>query len=424
MDLNPAKIDLNAGHLMSATIVYDGSILTMTLLDTVTNAQFRTSWPVNIPAVVGGNSAWIGFTAGEIPTGINSVNSWSFWQGYNTRLNTPTFSIGGGTYPSAQSVTISVPNAPAGTTIYYTTNGQQPTTSSAKYTGPITVNSNQIVQAVAVQSGYTDSIVATANYQIGPAGTPLINFPSGFSNGSGVIAVGSTTFNGTSIRLTDTINRGWAGSQEAGAAWYGAPVSVTAFTTNFTLLFTSASGQGMTFCIQNQNPNSTDTSSVYVSGGPYAITNAGPGLGYAASTGTGGQIAGLNTSVAVIFDLSNGSGNLTGVYTNGSSPVGSSIDMTPSGVNLHSGHPLNVKLVYNGAVIAMTVTDSVTNATFSNNWTIDIPTTVAGNTAYVGFTGSTGYNTANQDIQAWTYAVSNTAPAPAIPAAPTNLRVQ
>jgi hypothetical protein len=419
-DLNPSGINLNAGHVMAATIVYDGSILTMTLLDTVTNAQFRTSWPIDIPSVVGGSSAWVGFTAGEIPAASNDVLSWSFSQGYNARLSTPTFSTAGGSYTSAQSVTIS---APPGATIYYTTNGNQPTTSSSKYTGPISVNSSEAVQAVAIEAGYTDSFVATANYQIAPSGTPLINFPSGFAGASNLVtSVGTTRLSGTSIQLTDSNSPG----QEVGAAWYVVPVSVTTFTTHYTVQFTSAQGQGMTFCIQNQNPTSSDGASKYVSGGPYALANAQEGLGYSGSTnGAYAQIAGFNTSLAVIFDLNNGSGNLTGLYTNGANPVGSSIDMSSSGVNLHNGHPLNVTLAYNGTTLALTVTDSVTSASFSHSWTINIPATVGGNTAYVGFTGSTGYAFANQYIQSWTYAASSgqTATA-AVPAPPSDLRVQ
>jgi len=416
-DLIPSGINLSVGHVMSATIVYDGSILTMTLLDTVTHAQFRTSWPINIPSIVGGNTAWVGFTAGEIPALANDVLSWSFWQGYNPRLGTPTFSVAAGSYTSAQTVTIS---APAGATVYYTTNGQQPTTSSSKYTGPLSVSSSEVVQAVAIESGYTDSLVAAANYQIAPANTPLINFPSGFASASGLVtSVGRAQLSGSAIQLTDSNSAG----QEVGAAWYVVPVNVTTFTTQFTVQFTSAQGQGMTFCIQNQNPASTDSTSQYVSGGPYAMANNQNGLGYSGTTGgTGGQVAGLNTSVAVIFDLYNGSGDLTGLYTNGANPVGSSIDMTSSGVSLHSGHPLNVTLAYNGTTLALTVTDSVTKASFSHSWTINIPTTVAGNTAYVGFTASTGYFVANQYVQSWTYSTS--AQTPAVPAAPTNLRVQ
>jgi hypothetical protein len=417
-DLNPSGINLNSGHVMAANIVYDGKILTMTLRDTVTNAQFRTSWPIDIPSVVGSNTAWVGFTDGEIPVAANNVLSWSFATGYATRLATPTFSASPGAYTSGQSVTI---NGPSGATIYYTTNGQKPTTASNKYSGPVSVGSSEIVQAIAVQSGYTDSLVGTGNYQVGAAGTPLINFAGGFGNASNFVnAVGSAKVNGSSMRLTDSNSSG----QEVGAAWYAVPVNVSTFTTHFTLLFTSASGQGMTFCIQNQNPTSTDANSIYVSGGPYAFGNNFGGLGYSGTTTTsGGQNAGLYTSVALVFDLSSGSGSVTGLYTNGANPAGSSIDMSSSGVNLHSGHPLNVTLDYNGSALAMTVKDSVTNATFTHSWSVDIPSTVAGSTAYVGFTGSTGYSVANQDIQSWTYATSATAVA-AVPAAPTNLRVQ
>ncbi len=419
VDLNPSGINLNIGHLMAATIVYDGSVLTMTLLDTVTNAQFRTSWPVNIPAIVGGNMAYIGFTSGEIPAVVNRVMSWTFATGINPQLSTPTFSVAAGSYPSAQTVTIS---AQSGATVYYTTNGQQPTTSSSKYANPITINSSQVLQAVAVESGHTDSQVAMSNYQIAASGTPLINFPNGFSNTSSLItAVGSTRMNGTAIRLTDSNSPG----QEVGAAWYAAPVNVTSFTTHYTVLFTSATGHGMTFCIQNMNPASTDTSSLYVSGGPYAMGNNADGLGYSGTTdSTGGQVAGLNTSLAVIFDLHSGSGNLTGLYTNGANPIGSSIDMTSSGVNLHSEHPLKVTLSYDGTSLAMTVTDSITNTSFSHSWTIDIPATVAGNTAYVGFTASTGYFFANQDIQSWTYTSQSQTNPLTIPRPPMNVTVQ
>ena len=45
-DLNAYGINLYSGDVFSSTIVYDGSLLTMTLLDTTTNAQARYTWPV------------------------------------------------------------------------------------------------------------------------------------------------------------------------------------------------------------------------------------------------------------------------------------------------------------------------------------------------------------------------------------------
>jgi hypothetical protein len=53
----------------------------------------------------------------------------------------PTFTPAGGIYSAAQSVTIS--DATAGASIYYTTNGTTPTASSTLYTGAITVNSSE-----------------------------------------------------------------------------------------------------------------------------------------------------------------------------------------------------------------------------------------------------------------------------------------
>ena len=81
-------------------------------------------------------------------------------------LPAPAFSLAAGTYTSSQSVTIS--DATAGATIYYTTNGTTPTTSSTVYTGAITVSATETLEAIAVETGYTNSSVATATYTIDP----------------------------------------------------------------------------------------------------------------------------------------------------------------------------------------------------------------------------------------------------------------
>jgi len=77
---------------------------------------------------------------------------------------TPVFMPAGGTYAGPQSVTIidATPDA----TIYYTTDGTAPSTSSTQYSGPITVSGNETIQAFATASGYTNSPVASASYVI------------------------------------------------------------------------------------------------------------------------------------------------------------------------------------------------------------------------------------------------------------------
>ncbi|MFP5237807.1 MAG: chitobiase/beta-hexosaminidase C-terminal domain-containing protein [Acidobacteriota bacterium] len=77
---------------------------------------------------------------------------------------TPQFSLPAGQYSSAQSV--SLYDATAGSTIYYTTDGSAPTTASPRYTGPIAVNASITIEAIATASGYTESGLARAGYVV------------------------------------------------------------------------------------------------------------------------------------------------------------------------------------------------------------------------------------------------------------------
>ena len=85
-------------------------------------------------------------------------------KGGNPTCATPTFSPAAGTYTSAQSVTIS--SATEGATIYYTTDGTEPTTNSTQYNGAISVSSSTTIKAIATAAGYDNSSVATATYTI------------------------------------------------------------------------------------------------------------------------------------------------------------------------------------------------------------------------------------------------------------------
>ena len=94
----------------------------------------------------------------------------------STQTAIPIFYVPSGTYASAQLVTISDPTP--GAAIYYTTNGTTPTTASTVYSGAITVNSSENLEAMAVATGYSASPVATAVYTIGSTTTftTLVSF--------------------------------------------------------------------------------------------------------------------------------------------------------------------------------------------------------------------------------------------------------
>ena len=120
-----------------------------------------------------------------------------------TQAQMPTFSPAPGTYSSSQSVSVSdaAPNA----TIYYTTDGSTPTTSSTRYTGPITVSTTTTLNAIASAPNYTQSAVASATYtiQIPQAATPTFNPPGGSYLLPQSVTISDSTPNATIYYTTD-----------------------------------------------------------------------------------------------------------------------------------------------------------------------------------------------------------------------------
>jgi hypothetical protein len=489
IDMTATGPDLHSGDAMTANMVYDGTKLNLTLTDGVANKSFQTSWTVSIPQIVGGNTAYVGFTGGTGGLSASQkITTWTFTNNTGTpppqQTADPIFSLPGGTYSGTQSVAIT--DTTPGSTIFYTMDGTNPATSvtgtTKQYTGTLSVGSSQTIKAIATASGFTASNVVSAAYNItaqaatatpnispatgtyssaqtvtitdatpgattfyalnGPVstgstqytapfvvnatttvnaiatapnfatsatatsaitiqstGSTPVNFGGGFTAG-GMQLNGKSALNGTRLRLTDT-----AALNEAGSAFFTTPVSVTSFTNDFTFQQSAPNADGMTFTIQRAAAT--------------ALGPSGGGLGYGPGTTsvTGGGIA---TSLAVKFDLYDNDGegtNSTGLYVNGVAPT---IPATTLGgnVNLHSGDPFHVVMVYDGTTLTMTITDTINTAqTFTKSWPINIATTIGGTTAFVGFTGGTGGLTTTQEVLKWTYSTS-TAPPPSQAATP------
>ena len=113
---------------------------------------------------------------------------------------TPTFSPAAGTFTSTQSVTVS--DTTAGATIYYTTNGATPTSSSTKYTGAISVSVTETLEAVAVATGFTSSAVATAKYTITQPAAPAPTISTTAELNGAVVAKLSSPTAGATIYYT------------------------------------------------------------------------------------------------------------------------------------------------------------------------------------------------------------------------------
>jgi hypothetical protein len=187
----------------------------------------------------------------------------------------------------------------------------------------------------------------------------------------------------TVLRLTPAVNG------QTGSAFSTSQVNVQAFATTFTFQFTPGSNpmaDGICFVLQRQ--------------GATALGGGGGNLGY----------QGIPTSVAIAFDIYP-NGSFTGIFTNGAAPQAE--NQTTLTLDFHNGNIFRARLVYDGTTLQVTITDTGSNTSQTQNYTIDIPSTIGGNTAHVGFTGATGGLNAIQDIRTWTFSTR--------PNAPTNL---
>ncbi len=136
---------------------------------------------------------------------------------------TPSFSPSSYTYTTPQTVTIS--DTSSGATIYYTTNGQNPTTASTAYSGPITVSTTTTLKAMAVGGGYLASGVNSATYTI-VAPTPGLS-PGAFGTFTGPVTVTiSDVASGVTIYYTTN-----GTTPTTGSTPYTAPFTVSTTTT-------------------------------------------------------------------------------------------------------------------------------------------------------------------------------------------------
>jgi cytochrome c peroxidase len=142
---------------------------------------------------------------------------------------TPTFSPGGGTFTSAQSVTIS--STTSGAAIRYTTDGSTPSaTVGTVYSGPVTVSATTTLRAIAYASGMTDSNVASATYTITTTPPPTLTWEA--------------------ESLTRTTNGATASNDSDGSASGGSRVTLNSSATGSWMQFTLPNVPAGTYSIQ------------------------------------------------------------------------------------------------------------------------------------------------------------------------------
>ena len=109
------------------------------------------------------------------------------------QVATPVFSPAASTYTTTESITIT--DATPGAVIYYTTNGIAPTSASTKYTAPVAITQSTDFQAIAIATGYVNSVVAKANYT-------LIGWPTGIASPASAVTASTATLNAIANTLS------------------------------------------------------------------------------------------------------------------------------------------------------------------------------------------------------------------------------
>jgi Chitobiase/beta-hexosaminidase C-terminal domain/Legume lectin domain len=337
-DMSGSGINMESGDLFTCTITYDGSSLSETLTDTVTKATYsKTYTGINIPSLVGGNTAYVGFGGGTgEATATQNLLSWTYTEQAPGQAGIPTFLPAAGAYLGSQSVTLS--SASSGAVICYSTtagpatNGATSCASGTLFTMPVTVSSNETLYAVAGGTGYNDSPQVSASYVIQTSvSTPTFSPPAGTYTSAQSVAISDVTSNATIYYTTNGT------PPTTSSTKYTGPITVS--TTETLEAIAVASG----------NINST------VASAAYTINSATP-----VATPTFSPVGGTYTSVQMV-NISDATPGATIYYTtNGTTPTTSSTNYTGP-VTVSSTETLEVIAVITGA------TSTVATASYTIN---------------------------------------------------------
>ncbi|NLN85251.1 MAG: T9SS type A sorting domain-containing protein, partial [Candidatus Cloacimonetes bacterium] len=142
------------------------------------------------------------------------------------QLPTQVFSPAGGTYQTAQTVTLNTATSPAGATLRYTTDGTIPTENSAAYTAPINLplNSNTTIRVKAFKADWTPSETVAATYVI--TGQISFNTPV-FTPAAGTYQTAQNVIIAGTIPSDATIRYTTDGSEPtASSPIYSAPINL------------------------------------------------------------------------------------------------------------------------------------------------------------------------------------------------------
>jgi hypothetical protein len=406
-------IDLTSGHPFKVDLTYDGRTLVETITDTITHASFAIDDypPVDIPAHVNSDTAFVGFGAGT--GGFNAIQAILSWTFTADETGLPPRRPGNLSVSTIEQADASHFNLTLGWkgNNAYTATGFR-LEKSANGGAFMQIGGDLPI----TQTSYTDMGLTPGSYSYrvqsfnasgSSAFTAVLCVPltagggidhlAGFACHGDLASNGNASFNGTNARITD------GGTNEASSIFTVGTFDITHFTTSFTMrIHDPAGADGMTFVIQGNDANQ--------------LGGLGGGLGYGSDTRGGPR--GIRNSIAIKFDIFDNQGegsNSTGLFGDGRSPTLPErdsgdilVDLRPTPIDLHSQHVFQVDLTYDGTTLTEKITDTTTMQSFTTAYgsadaPLNIPSRVGGTAAFVGFTGGTGGLSAIQDVQGWIF---------------------
>ncbi len=326
-DISSSGIDLDQGDTIAAHITYDGTKLTMTLTDAVISKSYTSSWVVNIPATVGANVAYVGFTGGTGGlTASQKIESWTF-------VSTPPIVATPQIAPASEvftgSISVMLTDATSAAAIYYTTDGSAPNPgvgTTKLYSTAFSVSATETVNAIATLAGDANSNLATAVFTLQPAAAPTFSPASGTIASTQAITISDATMNSVIYYTTDgsTPTPGMGTAKQYSAA--------------FTL---SASATVKAIATASGYANSSVASAAYTVA--TLTQTAAPTFSPVTGTYTSTQSVQLSDSGATIYYTTNGtmpthssavySGPITVATTTTINAIASAAGMADSGVS-------------------------------------------------------------------------------------------
>ncbi len=163
-DLAPLGINLLSGHTFRADMTYTNPTLTVQLTDLVTSVTNTQTYTIDIPTVVGGPTAYVGFTGGTgAHTALQVVSAWRY-QSIPLVPTVTSFTVNPVAVPGGQTTTgtITLLESMPQATVYTLTSLNSAAAAPATVTVPAGATSASFaVSTAVVATNVTGSIVAS-----------------------------------------------------------------------------------------------------------------------------------------------------------------------------------------------------------------------------------------------------------------------